>query len=81
STTETDILSAQDHGASITPSVDELAAYKQVVVPAGATTKVTLDVSTLDLGFIGRDNTYIVEPGSFGLRVQDQIVEFDLMAP
>ena len=81
STTETVILYSQDHVASITPSVDELAAYKQVVVPAGATTKVTLDVSTLDLGFIGRDNTYIVEPGSFGLRVQDQIVEFDLMAP
>ena len=81
STTETVILYSQDHVASITPSVDELAAYKQVVVPAGATTKVTLDVSTLNLGFIGRENTYIVEPGSFGLRVQDHIVEFDLMAP
>ena len=61
--------------------MDELAAYKQVVVAAGATTKVTLDISTLDLGFIGRDNTYIVEPGSFGLRVQNQSVEFDLVAP
>ena len=81
STTETVILYSQDRVASITPSVDELAAYKQVVVPASATTKVTLDVSTLDLGFIGLDNTYIVEPGSFGLRVQDQSIEFELMTP
>ena len=81
STTETVIIYSQDRVASITPSVDELAAYKQVVVPAGATTKVTLDVSTLDLGFIGRDNTYIVEPGSFGLRVKDHTVEFELMVP
>ena len=67
--------------ASTTPSVDELAAYKQVIVPARATSKVTLDVRTADLGFIGRDNTYIVEPGTFGLRVKDQTIEFELMAP
>ena len=58
STTETVILYSQDRVASITPSVDELAAYKQVIVPGGATTTVTLDVPTLSLGFIGRENTY-----------------------
>jgi beta-glucosidase len=81
STTETVIVYSQDRVASITPSVDELAAYKQVVVPAGATSKVSLDVHTDDLGFIGLDNTYIVEPGAFGLRVKDKTVEFELMAP
>ena len=79
STTETIILYSQDRVASITPSVDELAAYKQVVVPGGATTAVTLDVPTLNLGYIGRDNTYIVEPGAFGLRVKNQIVDFELI--
>ena len=34
---ETVILYSQDRVASITPSVDELRAFKQVVVPAGAT--------------------------------------------
>ena len=81
STTETVILYSQDRFASITPSVDKLAAYKQVVVPARATSKVTLNVHTEDLGFIGQDNTYIVEPGSFGLRVQEQTVEFELTTP
>ena len=81
STTETVIVYSKDRVASITPSVDELAAYKQVVVPAGATSKVSLNVHTDDLGFIGLDNTYIVEPGAFGLRVKDKTVEFELMAP
>lgn len=79
STTETVILYSQDRVASVTPSVDELAAYKQVVVPAGATTQVTFEVDTEDLGFIGRDNQYIVEPGAFGLRVKNQTIEFELV--
>lgn len=77
-TTETVILYSQDRVASITPSVDELKAFKQVVVPAGATLDVELSVPTEELGFIGMDNTYIVEPGAFGLRVKDQVVEFNL---
>ena len=79
STTETVILYAQDRVASITPSVDELKAFKQVVVPAGATIEVNINVSTKDLGFIGQENTYIVEPGTFGLRVKDQTVDFELI--
>ena len=79
SSTETIILYSQDRVASITPSVDELAAYKQVVVPAGATTTVTLDVLTETLGFIGRNNTYSIEPGTFGLRVKNQSIDFELI--
>ena len=81
SSTETVILYSQDRVASITPSVDELAAYKQVVVPAGATATVTLEVPTAELGFIGIDNTYNVEPGTFGLRVKNLNAEFELLAP
>ena len=78
STTETVILYSQDRVASITPSVDELKAFKQVVVPAGATLDVDISVSTTELGFIGLNNAYVVEPGAFGLRVKDQVVEFNL---
>jgi len=81
STTETVILFSQDRVASITPSIDELAAFTQAIVPAGATETVSLSVHTEDLGFIGRDNVYIVEPGTFGLRVKDQMTEFELLAP
>ncbi len=79
STTETVILYSQDHVASITPAVDELKAFKQVVVPAGSTVEVELAVSTEDLGFIGIENKYIVEPGKFSFRVQNQTDVFLLV--
>lgn len=78
STTETVILYSQDHVATVTPAVDELKAFKQAVVPAGATQKIRLSVDTRDLGFIGRDMKYTVEPGHFGLRVRDKVAEFVL---
>ena len=76
--TEVVMLFTQDRVASITPSEDKLKAYKRVVVDAGATKQIQLSVSTSDLGFIGHDQTYVVEPGFFGLRVKDQTTEFEL---
>ena len=76
--TEVVMLFAQDRVASITPSVDKLKAYKRVFVDAGATKTVQLSVSTDELGFIGQDLTYVVEPGVFGLRVKNQTTEFEL---
>jgi len=76
--TEVVMLFAQDRVASITPAVDKLKAYKRVFVDAGATKTVQLSVSTYELGFIGQDLTYVVEPGVFGLRVKDQTTEFEL---
>lgn len=78
STTETVILYTQDHVASITPSVDELMAHKQVVVPAQETVEVLLEFSTGELGFIDRNNAYTVEPGAFSVRVRDQSTDFEL---
>lgn len=78
SSTETVILYSQDRVASITPAVDELKAFEQVVVPAGTTMEVTLRVPTTDLGFIGRDLRYTIEPGVFGLRVANHTTEFTL---
>jgi len=62
-------LFSQDHVASITPSVDRLRAWSRVAVEAGETRTVRLDVPIHDLGFIGRDNHYVLEPGSFGIRI------------
>lgn len=78
SSTEVIMLFTQDRVASITPSVDKLKAYKRVLVDAGATTTVPFRVPTAELGFIGMNLEYVVEPGIFGLRVQQQSVEFEL---
>lgn len=72
------MLFSQDRVASITPSEDRLRAYKRVFVDAGATKQVRLNVSTSELGFIGHDHDYVVEPGIFALRVADQLTEFEL---
>ena len=37
-----------------------------------------MSVSTNDLGFVGQDLQYVVEPGVFGLRVKDQRIQFEL---
>ena len=76
--TEVVMAFVQDRVASITPSVDKLRAYKRVLVDAGATVTVPLRVPTMELGFIGMDLDYVVEPGTFGLRVQQQNIEFEL---
>ena len=76
--TEVVMAFIQDRVASITPSVDKLKAYKRVLVDAGATVTVPLRVPTAELGFIGVDLDYVVEPGTFGLRVQQQNIEFEL---
>jgi beta-glucosidase len=73
------MLYSQDRVASITPSVDKLRAYKRVAVDAGATSTITLNVSSTELGFVGPSMEYIVEPGRFGLRVKEQITEFELI--
>ena len=69
---------AQDKVASITPSVDKLKAYKRVSVGAKATKTLRMSVSTNDLGFVGQNLEYVVEPGVFGLRVNDQKINFEL---
>ena len=69
---------AQDKVASITPSVDKLKAYKRVSVGAKATKTLRMSVSTNDLGFVGQNLEYVVEPGVFGLRVKDQKINFEL---
>jgi beta-glucosidase len=72
------MLFTSDSVASVTPSVDKLKAYKRVFVDAGATKTVKLGVSTTELGFIGQDLAYVVEPGEFGVRVKDKNTTFEL---
>ncbi|MGB2038767.1 MAG: beta-glucosidase family protein [Flavobacteriales bacterium] len=72
------MLFTSDSVASVTPSVDKLKAYKRVFVAAGATKTVELGVSTTELGFIGQDLAYVVEPGEFGARVKDKNTTFEL---
>ena len=63
------LLFSQDCVASITPSVDRLRAFRRVNVPAGRRVEVRFNLPIQELGFIGKDLNYVVEPGEFGLRI------------
>lgn len=63
------LLFSQDRVASITPSVDRLRAFKRVEVPANQRVEVVFQLPIQELGFIGHDLQYVVEPGEFGLRI------------
>jgi beta-glucosidase len=60
---------SQDSVASITPAVDQLRAWRRVEVQPGAQGEIEMAIPVQSLGFINRDNEYVVEPGVFGLRV------------
>lgn len=65
--------------ASITPSVERLRQYKRVNIGPNETLDVAIRIPLKDLGFIGIDNDYIIESGSFKLRVNKLSKTFDLL--
>lgn len=67
--TETAQLYIRDRFASITRPVMELKGFKQVLVPAGKSIAVTIELDTNDLGFYGNDLNYHIEPGDFDIMV------------
>ena len=69
---------SQDRVASITPSVDRLRHFQRVFVGAGETVKATARIAVDELGFINRNIEYTVEPGAFGIRIGNQVVEIEV---
>lgn len=74
-TNELILLFSQDRVASITPSVDRLRAYQRTLVGAGETVSVSFELPVTELSFINKNLQPVVEPGVFGLRVNEEIVD------
>ncbi|MDA0684231.1 MAG: glycoside hydrolase family 3 C-terminal domain-containing protein [Bacteroidetes bacterium] len=64
-------LYVRDEVASITPSNKRLRGFEKVELAPGETTDVTFELSRSELGFIGKDNTLVFEPGTFVFMVDD----------
>jgi beta-glucosidase len=62
-------LYIRDLVASLTRPVKELKAFQRVKLAARETKTLAFDVPAASLGFHGRDNRYVVEPGAFRLWV------------
>lgn len=65
------LLFISDKTASITPSVKRLRGFDKIDLPAGKTKTVTFSMTTDDLKFVGKDNTWIFEEGDFMITVGD----------
>ena len=74
STAEVVHLFSQDSVATITPSVDRLRAFQRVTLNPNETKEVRFEVAVEELAFVNRDLERIVEPGSFGIRIKDEVI-------
>jgi len=72
--TEVVHLFSQDSVATITPSVDRLRAFQRIDLDPMETKEVRFELAVQELAFVNRDLDYVVEPGSFGIRVKDQVI-------
>ena len=71
------LLYSSDLVASITPSVKRLRKFTKLHLEPGESQVVTFALRPEDLAFIGRDNEWVTEPGTFRLMVGGLEAEFD----
>ena len=62
--------------ASITPPMKRLRAFEKIALAPGERRVVTLRVPVSQLGFVGRDNRFGVEPGDFEVQVGGKTQKF-----
>jgi beta-glucosidase len=61
----------RDDYATITPSVKRLKRFSKIELKPSETKVVIFKISADELGFVGNDNKWITEPGSFGVMIQN----------
>ena len=71
------LLYSSDLVASITPSVKRLRKFTKIHLEPGESQVVRFALTPEDLAFIGRDQQWVTEPGTFRLLVGDREIEFD----
>ena len=64
--------------ASITPAMRKLRAFEKIELAPGARRVVHLRVPVSQLGFVGRDDRYTVEPGDFEVYVGNTVGKFTI---
>ncbi len=64
-------LFTRDDFATITPSVKRLKGFAKIELNPSETKEVSFKITSQDLAFVGDDNKWITEPGSFGILVKE----------
>lgn len=66
---ETAILLVRDEVASITPAAKRVRRFAKIGLQPGESKAIKFTLTTADLGFVGTDNKYVVEPGDFTVTI------------
>src|SRR5690606_31815607 len=66
---ETVLVYVADEYATVAPPVRRLRAFRSVELEPGASETLTFTIPVSDLAFVGPDNEWIVEPGTFRVEV------------
>lgn len=79
-------LYIRDRVASITRPVRELKGFRKILVKPGQTMEVVFEMRRQDLEFVGPDNKWVAEPGSFDAWIapsaeSGKAAQFELLAP
>lgn len=75
---ETVLVFIRDDYASITPAVKRLRAFRKISLKAGAAEIVEFVIQPSELAFVGLNNKWITEPGTFTVMVSDLEYKFTL---
>ena len=75
---ETVMMFVRDHYAKVVPPVKRLRDYTKVSLEPGESKVVTFKIDQGDLKYVGPENTWILEPGSFTVIVGDKKHQFVL---
>ncbi|MBG27130.1 MAG: hypothetical protein CL852_00155 [Crocinitomicaceae bacterium] len=70
------LVYAQDHVASITPSVQRLRDFDRVFIGPGETVSHGINLPVSALSFVHTDLVSRVEPGAFTLKIADESAFF-----
>jgi beta-glucosidase len=65
-----------DEVASVTPSVKRLRAFQKIELKPNSTQTVRFSIPVQELAFVGRDNLWVVEEGSFNLSINNLNIKF-----
>jgi len=64
-------LYSRDEYASITPSNRRLRSFQKVELAAGESVTIRFDMTSDDLSFVGKDNSFVFESGEFTFMIDD----------
>ncbi|GJM64111.1 glycoside hydrolase family 3 N-terminal domain-containing protein [Persicobacter diffluens] len=71
-------LYISDHYATIAPSVKKLKRFEKIMLEPEEEKTVAFQLTAKDLAFVGMENEWISERGSFSVLIENQKVDFNL---